>query len=233
MAEGRMLKKRLSKSKKLADLKTDSSRFLYCIIYPHLDIKGRYEADPHIIMGTIVPYIKAFTLKKIQACLEELHKVGLIVLYKINNNQFLQYTRFEDFQRLDPTREAKSEIAPPTQDQLQSKSISTPPEVKLSKVNISKVKYKDFVLLTLDQFNKLVNTYGKSITNQYIQKLNNYIGSKGAKYKSHYHTILTWCNKDNIRKVPPKVAPPMVTAKRHDPEVAALVSKAVKKMKTW
>lgn len=230
MAEGRMLKKRLSKSKKLAELKTDSSRFLYCIIYPHLDIKGRYEADPHIVMGTIVPYIKSFTLKKIQTHLEELHKVGLIVLYKIGNDQYLQYTRFEDFQRLDPTREAKSEIPPPTQDQLQSKSNITPIEVK-SKSNISKEKYKDFVYLTPIEYEKLTGMYGKEIINIFIDKLNNYIGSTGRKYKSHYHTLLVWLNKDTIKKVQKRPAPKEEVNPKERKKVAALVRKTAEKMK--
>jgi len=33
-----------------------------------------------------------------------------------------------------------------------------------------------------------------------ITKLNNYIGSKGKKYKSHYHTILNWSRRDIEQK---------------------------------
>jgi hypothetical protein len=29
-----------------------------------------------------------------------------------------------------------------------------------------------------------------------IERLNNYIGSSGKKYKSHYHTILNWSRND-------------------------------------
>lgn len=29
-----------------------------------------------------------------------------------------------------------------------------------------------------------------------IERLNNYIGSTGKKYRSHYHTILNWFTKD-------------------------------------
>lgn len=44
MAEGRMLKKNISQSKKLALLKNDSARLLYTWILPHLDIEkdGQY-----------------------------------------------------------------------------------------------------------------------------------------------------------------------------------------------
>jgi len=33
--------------------------------------------------------------------------------------------------------------------------------------------------------------------------LDNYIGSKGKKYKSHYHTILNWYRRDQIQSSKP------------------------------
>ena len=34
-----------------------------------------------------------------------------------------------------------------------------------------------------------------------MEKLNSYIGSKGKKYKSHYHTLISWLKKDWAKKV--------------------------------
>ena len=31
---------------------------------------------------------------------------------------------------------------------------------------------------------------------EYIDRVDNYVGSTGKKYKSHYHTILSWHRKD-------------------------------------
>jgi hypothetical protein len=61
---------------------------------------------------------------------------------------------------------------------------------------INKNNYLDYVLLTEEEYKKLVDRFGEEETNNYITKLNNYIGSKGKKYKSHYFTILNWLNKD-------------------------------------
>lgn len=141
MAEGRMLKKRIAKSKKIAALKTDSARFLYLAIYPHVDIEGRIEADIEIIRGDCIPRLR-WTNKKIDNCLEDLDRIGLIVLYEIEGHKYLEITRFSDFQTLRKDREAESEIPPPPAE-LQRNSSGTPPEVKLSKVKLSKVK-KDF-----------------------------------------------------------------------------------------
>ena len=52
-------------------------------------------------------------------------------------------------------------------------------------------------MLTDDEHKKLIEKIGQTETERYIERLNNYIGSKGKKYKSHYHTILNWSSKDN------------------------------------
>jgi len=59
-----------------------------------------------------------------------------------------------------------------------------------------KTKYLDFVLLTQEEYDKLVAEFGVESAQERIARLNDYIGSKGVKYKSHYHTILTWARKD-------------------------------------
>lgn len=144
MAEGRMLKKRVSKSEKLAKLRSDSSRSLYFFIYPHIDVEGRCEASLIIIKGTCVPYIRTFTLKKIQKCLDELHKSGLIILYNVNGYQYLQITRFHDYNRVDREKEAKSVIPAPPKNisQLQASSGVTPAELR-SRSEISQVKSRE------------------------------------------------------------------------------------------
>jgi len=136
MAEGRMLKKEISDSKKLGLLGADRPRVLYFMMLPHLDIEGRLKADPEKIKGQICTMLH-YSAKSIQTALEALHNVGLIILYQNNGTQFLEYTRFGDFQKLYPNKEAETKIPDPTpanSGELQG----TPPKVKLSKVKLSK-----------------------------------------------------------------------------------------------
>lgn len=60
-----------------------------------------------------------------------------------------------------------------------------------------KSRFLEFVFLTKEQHQKLIERFGEKQTTEYIEKLNNGIGSKGYKYKSHYHAILNWTAKDN------------------------------------
>lgn len=57
------------------------------------------------------------------------------------------------------------------------------------------------VKLTEEQHSKLIDTYGESMTADYIRRLDEYIEQKGAKYKNHYLAVRNWINKDNERSV--------------------------------
>jgi hypothetical protein len=70
----------------------------------------------------------------------------------------------------------------------------------VKQLNINKNKYLEFVWLTLEEYQKLVENFGDKGAQDKIAALNNYIGSKGTKYKSHYHTILSWARKDPVVK---------------------------------
>ena len=55
-----------------------------------------------------------------------------------------------------------------------------------------KEPYGEYVRLTKDEHRKLTERYGAASVKKMIDKLNNAIGSKGYKYKSHYRAILNW-----------------------------------------
>jgi hypothetical protein len=72
----------------------------------------------------------------------------------------------------------------------------------------------DFVMLTKEEYGKLIDRFGEVETKELIERLNNYIGSTGKIYKSHYFTILNFA-KNQINtlsktkpKLPGEVAPP-------------------------
>ena len=69
---------------------------------------------------------------------------------------------------------------------------------KVKKVkNVKKNEYMEFVYLTDDEHSKLIEQFGEAGLEERIAALNYYIGSKGIKYKSHYHTILSWEHKND------------------------------------
>ena len=144
----------------------------------------------------------------------------MIILYKANNDQYLEYNQFRKFNKIRDDREAKSEIPSP----LPEDARQAPPQVKLSlsKVKRSKEKEKErfleFVFLTTGEHQKLVSQFGAKTTAEKITALNDYIGSKGKRYVSHYHTILTWARKDGT----PTVAARETTAKKRERDMASI-----------
>nr|DAI88296.1 MAG TPA: Protein of unknown function (DUF1376) [Caudoviricetes sp.] len=55
-----------------------------------------------------------------------------------------------------------------------------------------KIHFADFITMTNAEHEKLVSTYGTEFTDQCIEILDNYKGSKGKEYKSDYRAILSW-----------------------------------------
>ena len=64
----------------------------------------------------------------------------------------------------------------------------------------------EFVLLFSEEHKKLLSDIGQTRLDSLIADLNNYIGSTGKRYKSHYHTILSW-NKKNAKDGPARRIP--------------------------
>ncbi len=65
-------------------------------------------------------------------------------------------------------------------------------EEKKNKKETEKIHFAEFVTMTNDEYEKLVVAHGKELADQCIQKLDNYKGSTGKKYKSDYRAILSW-----------------------------------------
>ena len=136
MARGRMISRRISKSKKIAGLKRDAARVLYFMIYPHTDCEGRYSGDPEDIKEDCVPKLK-YSFQKVAELLQELQEIGLILWYEVDKILYLEIIKFEDFQiGLRKDKEAPSIIPPPSQVGVTPSSNSPCPPLSI------KIKYK-------------------------------------------------------------------------------------------
>lgn len=63
----------------------------------------------------------------------------------------------------------------------------------------------DRVKLTQEQYDKLVDKFGKYVVNNQILHLDSYIvNGKGSRYKDHYRVLNTWCNKNTSKSIESK-----------------------------
>lgn len=55
------------------------------------------------------------------------------------------------------------------------------------------IQYAEFVSMTADEYQKLIDEFGKEDADALVAILDNYKGSSGKKYKSDYRAIRSWC----------------------------------------
>lgn len=79
-----------------------------------------------------------------------------------------------------------------------------PPSPPLSKSKPVKHKHGEYqhVLITDDQYSKLITDYGERIVAEYIKRLDEYLENhRKAHYDNHNLTIRNWLNKDDVKKL--------------------------------
>lgn len=172
------------------------ARLLYIGTWNFADDEGRFKSHSSLLKSQIFPYdlkINIELLKKEIAT--------KIQWYMVNKMEYGFIRNFLKHQRIDRPTPSKlpsppeisrilDEILPSTQEHV----LPNTTEVKLSKDKVREDKklLLSTVYLTDEEHKKLIKRYGEEGTKQRIYDLNNGIMSKGYKYKSHYHTILSW-----------------------------------------
>lgn len=117
MAQGRMLSKNISVDKRVHDLPNDLCRLGFTWSIAHLDRDGRTHGDPAILKSLIFPRRDDITADDMLAMRNEWARVGLVVLYQVGGEEFLEYPRFKQHQKgLHYDREAASIIPPSNSD---------------------------------------------------------------------------------------------------------------------
>jgi hypothetical protein len=177
---------------------------------------GCFNADPDIIKGLVYPKMKTITLKIIDALAKEYEDAGLLFIWSderiwgffitFHNHHFCNSTHVDvDGKQLrhkrktpEPPKEALNEYLQAHKKVLDHvRAFKDKYRNPNPNPNPKKNKYLDFVFLTKEEHQKLLVKFKQKGLDERIENLNNYIGSKGKKYASHYHTILAWDRKNN------------------------------------
>jgi len=175
------------------------SRLFYIGLWNFADDEGRFKSNDALLKAQIFPYDKKININRLK---QELG--NKIQWYESEGSQYGFIRNFLKYQKIDHPTESKLPVPPPfIPESSPNVQGDVPPniiEVNISKYNINKDKYLDFVYLTKDEYDKLTDKFGTG-TQDKIQALNDYLGSKGVRYKSHYHTILNWARRDDTKRV--------------------------------
>lgn len=63
----------------------------------------------------------------------------------------------------------------------------------IARAESKKLQIAEFVSMTADEYQKLIDEFGKEDADALVAILDNYKGSSGKKYKSDYRAIRSWC----------------------------------------
>ena len=201
----RNLKPGFFKNEELASL-PPLARILFEGLWCFSDREGLFEWRPKRIKAEILPYDKC----DIGRLLMSLHSLKFIYKYSVDGQEYGIVPKFHTHQNPHP-HEAKSIIPPPNQEileQIQCHGMSVTcnemsekcradirnPDIRNPDIH----RYGEFknVILTEDEYQKLIKKFGEQGTSIRIENLSEGIASKGYKYKSHYATILSWERKN-------------------------------------
>lgn len=140
-------------------------------------IYGRDSASLQLGMKPSTIHDRMEKLKKLQIC-------------DIQPNSHYSIVSIINWDTYQPEEE-KGNRQPNRQPTPNQQATDTNKNVKNDKNN-TKTLYSECVLLSEDEYQKLVSKFGEQLTKSAVEILNNYILSSGKKYKSHYHTLLLW-----------------------------------------
>ena len=136
---------------------------------------------------------KHITTQNLRSALNNLEKYHFLTMIATKAGRLitvLNYNKYQTVTNIDTNKEV-------TKNQQRGNKEVTPnkndnKDKKDNKKNI----YSEFVKLTDEEYKKLIEQYGETKTKTMIKNLSDYIGAKGDKYKSHYHTLQMWENKN-------------------------------------
>ncbi len=120
MARGRFLSKNISLDRDINQLDIKSA-LIWTWLIAHLDVEGRFFADPAVIKGQVLPRKKEIEVEDIQNALDKLVKQGKIFIYEDRGDKYLYMPKFASHQvGLRKDREAPSDIPAPPAEELQT-----------------------------------------------------------------------------------------------------------------
>ena len=205
VARGRMISKAISLDENVNSLSDDTARLLFTWMIPHLDCEGRLHGDALTVKSIVFPR-RNISPKRVEEYLNELEKNELIKRFVVNGNTYLFAPHFDKHQTgLNKNREAQSQLPPPPQDLIQSKSRISPLQVK------DKVKDKVKEQVVSDDFQAYIkelqtNRYPGLNVAELWEDCQSWYADHNKPMKDWKRALNNWCKKElNIH--PPRSKP--------------------------
>ena len=183
---------------------------------------GKTNASGYIYLAENFPYTDEMLatlfnrpLNTVRMALETFQRFGMIELGE-NGIRICNWGKHQNIDALEKIKEGnRQRVAKHREKQklLSTKDLKEEDQEGEEEGNITgnvtvtlqeKNKYAEFVSLSEGEYSKLLDRYGEPATKKMIDKLDNYKGSKGKRYKSDYRAILSWVAGEILKNEPQK-----------------------------
>lgn len=208
MARNRMIKTEFWSDEKLATVSRDA-RLTFIALWNLSDDYGVVRGHHLWLKNTIYPYdeIKPADYKK---WMGELENIRVILPFDGEGEKYYFIRGFMKHQVISRPSKLRNPSPPDglnecsmnnhgvlnDESKRESKRERERERERESSPPPKKLKFVDFVFLTAEENEKLVDKFGVDETAGMINRLNLYLGQTGKTYKSHYFTLLKWAERD-------------------------------------
>jgi len=146
------------------------------------------------------------TIQQTRTAIIHLQSTNEITIKTTNKYSLVTVVKYNDYQEIKKQSTNKTTGKTETSQQTDNKQTTNEQQQrnKANKANNeNKRAYAEFVTMTEEQYQKLIDAYGEKRTLACITKLDLYKGMHGKKYSSDYHAILKWVIGEVIKEEPP------------------------------
>ncbi len=153
----------------------------------------KYKVKPGQVITSLESIQKeagrGISIQNIRTSIKKFETYGFLTNKSTNRNRLITIVNWESYQANEEELTSQST----SYQQATNKLLTTIEEYKNEKKDNKEI-FGEFsnVKLSEIEHKKLIDQYGDKVSNDFIEKLDNYIESTGRKYKSHYATILNW-----------------------------------------
>lgn len=135
------------------------------------------------------------SIRNVRTALDRFEKYGFLTSKATNKNRLITIVNWANYQALDTEGDKPTDKQPTSNRQATDKQPTTNKNVRskeLKNERKDKIQYAEFVQMTEQEYNTIVERFGQTTADQAIQTLDDYKGASGKKYASDYRAILSW-----------------------------------------
>jgi predicted phage replisome organizer len=158
------------------------------------------ERLPYTDVGLQAIFRKPLTT--VQLALNTLEEFGMVITVNgvITIANWFKYQNKDGLAKIRENGKARTAKWRKGLEDKSKKGIDIESDVTVTSQKSTKVYFSELVKMRQDQYDKLLADFGeyggKNLVSKFIERLDNYMGSKNKKYSDHYRTVRSWIQRD-------------------------------------